>query len=96
MLRSLFIEGSIVTTEARAKAIRPMAEKLVTRAKEPTVANRRILISRMGGDERIVSKIVATAETFKERAGGYLRVVKMGPRKGDGSAMATIQFVDKA
>ena len=94
LIRSLFVKGSITTTESRAKAIRPMAEKLITRGKDATLADRRTLIARMGGDARIAHKIETIAAGFKDRAGGYLRIVKMGPRKGDGSPMATIQFTE--
>lgn len=94
LLRSLFIKSSITTTQARAKALRPMAERLITRAKNPTLATHRIIVARMGGDARAAKKIETVAETFKARAGGYLRIVKQGPRKGDGSQMAVIGFVE--
>ncbi|HEX8993730.1 MAG TPA: 50S ribosomal protein L17 [Candidatus Paceibacterota bacterium] len=93
LVRSLFLKGSITTTEARAKAIRPIAEKLVTRGKTGSLADRRIIISRMAGDTRAAGKVETIATKFKERAGGYLRIVKMGPRKGDGASMANISFV---
>ena len=93
LTRSLFLKESITTTATRAKALRPIAEKLVTRAKNPTLANHRVLLSRTYGDERLVKKIESIAAEQKERAGGYLRVVKLPARKSDGSAMAVIQFV---
>ncbi len=92
LLRSLALKGRIQTTEARAKEIRPMMEKLVTRGKNPTLANRRVMISAVG-DAGAVKKIIAAAETHKERAGGYLRIVKLGERKGDAAKMAVIEFV---
>jgi len=92
LARNLILEGRIQTTEARAKEIRPMVEKLLTRSKAPTVANRRLLVARLG-DEEVVTKLVATAQAYQERPGGYLRIVKMGPRKGDASPMAIIEFV---
>ena len=61
--------------------------------KNPTLANHRVLLSRTYGDERLVKKIESIAAEQKERAGGYLRVVKLPARKSDGSAMAVIQFV---
>ncbi len=92
LARNLVLKGRITTTEARAKEIRPLVEKLVTRGKNATLANRRMLISALG-DERTAAKLIKTAEGFKTRAGGYIRIVKMGPRKGDASPMALIEFV---
>ena len=92
LLRSLALRGRIQTTEARAKEIRPMMEKLVTRGKNPTLANRRVMISAVG-DAGAVKKIIAAAETHKARMGGYLRIVKLGERKGDAAKMAVIEFV---
>ena len=80
------------TTEARAKEIRPLVEKMMTKGKNPTLANRRLLIAEIG-DERAAGKLVKMAESYKERAGGYIRIVKMGPRKGDAAPMAIIEFV---
>lgn len=92
LARSLVVHGRIKTTEAKAKEVRPMVEKLLTRGKNDTLANRRILIARLG-DSRTASKLIAASETHKARAGGYLRIVKLGARKGDGSPMAVIEFV---
>lgn len=91
--RSLVLHGKITTTEARAKEIRPLVEKLVTRGKTPTLANRRILISRFGGDQRAAKKVETIAEKYQSRAGGYLRITKLGKRVSDGSPMAVIEFV---
>ncbi len=64
----------------------------MTRGKNATLADRRMLISALG-DASTAQKLIKTAEGYKERAGGYLRVIKMGPRKGDASPMAMIEFV---
>ena len=69
-----------------------MVEKLVTRGKSNTLANRRALISALG-DAKVADKLIKTAEQYKERTGGYTRIVKMLPRKGDASPMALIEFV---
>lgn len=90
--RNLIIKGRITTTEARAKEIRPMVEKMLTKAKTPTLANRRLLVSALA-DERVTAKLIKTAAEYTERKGGYLRIVKMGPRKGDAAPMAIIEFV---
>lgn len=92
LMRSLVLRGRIQTSEAKAKEIRPLVEKLVSRGKSATIANRRMLISQLG-DAATAAKLIKTAENYKERAGGYVRIVKMGPRKGDAAAMALIEFV---
>lgn len=92
LARNLVIKGKIKTTEARAKEIRPLVEKLVTRAKAVTLAGRRILIAELG-DVTTANKLIRTAAAYTERKGGYIRITKMGPRKGDGAAMAVIEFV---
>jgi large subunit ribosomal protein L17 len=92
LARSLVLRGRMQTTLAKAKEIRPLVEKMVTRGKKDTLSNRRMLIAQLG-DERIAGKLIKTAETYKERPGGYLRIVKMGPRKGDAAQMAVIEFV---
>lgn len=92
LARNLVIKGKITTTEARAKEIRPMVEKLVTRGKSATVPNRRMLVAQLG-TVAVANKLIKTAQGYTERQGGYLRITKMGPRKGDGAAMAVIEFV---
>lgn len=92
LARNLLIKGSIQTTEARAKAIRPMVEKIITRGKKDTLASRRLLISTLG-DERTANKAIKTAAQYQDREGGYLRIVKLGQRSGDASHMAVIEFV---
>jgi large subunit ribosomal protein L17 len=92
LARNLVIKGKIKTTEARAKEIRPLVEKMVTKAKAPTLANRRMLISSLGA-ATTAAKLIRTAGAYGERTGGYLRITKMGPRKGDAAKMAIIEFV---
>lgn len=92
LARSLVLRGKMQTTLAKAKEIRPMVEKMVTRGMQGTLASRRLLIAQLG-DERVVGKLITTAATYKGRAGGYLRITKMGPRKGDAAEMAVIEFV---
>ena len=86
--------GSIVTTEARAKEIRPNVERLVTFAKKQTLASRRIIISRVH-NEKIANKLYnELGPRYAERAGGYLRITKIAQtRKRDGTRMARIEFV---
>lgn len=86
--------GKIETTETRAKAIRPIVERLVSLAKKQNLASRRLLLSRMH-NKRVVGKLMEeVAPRYEERAGGYLRIVKSAKhRKRDGSSLATIEFV---
>jgi large subunit ribosomal protein L17 len=92
LARNLVVKGKIKTTEARAKEIRPLVEKLVTKAKTPTLANRRALIVSLGAAVT-ATKIIKIAGNYADRTGGYLRITKMGPRKGDAAPMAVIEFV---
>lgn len=82
------------TTEVRAKAIRPVVEKLVTMARKNTLAARRLLISRLQ-NERLVGKLMSDiAPRYTSRPGGYLRITKLAAvRKRDGAKMARIEFV---
>ncbi|HXV26811.1 MAG TPA: 50S ribosomal protein L17 [Candidatus Paceibacterota bacterium] len=88
----LIEHGRIRTTEARAKSLRPVAEKLVTRAKQGDLAARRILSAKLG--PAAVTKLMGDiAPRFADRKGGYTRVVKLGRRTSDGAPMAVIEFV---
>ena len=92
LARSLILRGKITTTEAKAKEIRPMVEKLVTKGKSATLANRRLLVTALG-DITAANKLIKTAEAYTKRSGGYIRIIKMVQRKGDASPMALIEFV---
>ncbi len=93
LLRSLVLHEGITTTEAKAKELRKYIEPLVTKAKDATVANRRIIASRIG-DAKATKKLVEViAPAHKARNGGYTRVIKLPLRKSDGAKMAHIQFV---
>jgi large subunit ribosomal protein L17 len=91
---SLFLHERILTTEAKAKELRPNVEKMITKAKNPTLANRRNLLSGLYNNTEVVNKLVESiAPRYAERAGGYTRITKLVPRKGDASPMAVIEFV---
>jgi len=92
LARSLVLKGRMLTTEARAKEIRPLVEKMITRGKKDTLVARRMLVAALG-DIRTANKLIKIAAGYAERAGGYLRITKMGPRKGDASPMAVVEFV---
>jgi len=92
LVTALVRDEKIVTTVAKAKEIRPVVEKLVTKAKTDSLATRRLLISRVGtvSTRKLVGEI---APRYKERAGGYTRIVKMTARKSDASPRALIEFI---
>ena len=99
LLRSMIIYKKIVTTEARAKEIQPMVEKLVTRAKDDSVHSRRIARAAIGGksssDEDIVKELFTViAPNFKDRPGGYTRMAHKGVRRGDGAPTVVLEFVN--
>lgn len=89
----LFEHGRIVTTEAKAKRVQPLAEKLITKAKRGDLHARRLVLSTIR-DKGVVHTLFADiAPTFAERDGGYTRITKVGPRKGDNAPMAVIELV---
>lgn len=92
LMRSLIVHERISTTEAKAKEIRPMIEKIVTRAKTDTVANRRLVNARVGDADAVKKLFTAIAPRYKSRAGGYVRIVKRAV-KADGRKNAYIAFV---
>ncbi|MGC8770175.1 MAG: 50S ribosomal protein L17 [Brevinematia bacterium] len=92
---SLYKYESITTTVEKAKALRPFVEKLITKAKNDTVASRRLVFSRLR-DEKIVKKLFEDiAQRYKNRNGGYTRIYKLGHRAGDASEMAIIELVEE-
>jgi large subunit ribosomal protein L17 len=95
MAASLIKHEQIVTTLPKAKALRPVVERLVTLAKKGDLASRRLVVSRMR-DETQAKKLFDTlAPRYKARAGGYTRVLKAGFRHGDNAPLAVIEFVDR-
>jgi large subunit ribosomal protein L17 len=98
-LQSLIENERIVTTLPKAKELRPIAEKVITRGKLDTVHARRWVLARMPNTEKrrtMVKKVFDDiAPRFSERPGGYLRIVKLGPRQGDGAEMAVLEFVER-
>jgi large subunit ribosomal protein L17 len=95
LAQALIVRGKIKTTLPRAKEIRPFVEKLVTRAKNPTLANMRVLTTRLGTeDKKVLKKLLdLTEKNYKDRTGGYLRITKLGARQGDAAPQAIIEFV---
>ena len=94
LMRSLIIHERIATTEAKAKELRPIIEKLVTQARVDTVASRRLVASRLGNDAASTAKLfTAIAPRYAERPGGYTRIVKRAPSSTDARKEAYIAFV---
>jgi large subunit ribosomal protein L17 len=94
LVEALILKEKILTTEARAKALRPMLEKMITRGKTGTIATRRQLASALGGRPSVVKKIVDTlGPRFKDRNGGYTRITKVVTKSSDGRSNAVIEFV---
>jgi large subunit ribosomal protein L17 len=95
-LSSLIQHEQIRTTLEKAKELRPLAERIVTRGKRGTVHDRR-LVGRWLADRKEVAKLFdEIAPRFAERQGGYTRIIKLGPRRGDGAEMAILEFVEKS
>lgn len=93
---ALFEHGRITTTETRARLLRPVAEKLITKAKRGDLHNRREVLKTIRDKSVVHTLFTEIAPTFAERPGGYTRVTKIGPRKGDNAPMAVIELVTEA
>ena len=92
---SLFEHGRITTTEAKARRLRPFAERLITKAKRGDLHNRRQVL-RVIRDKGVVHELFTEiAPRYATRPGGYLRITKVGPRKGDNAPMAVIELVEE-
>jgi len=98
LLRSLavafFTHDKIDTTEAKAKAVRPWLEKLVTRAKTNDLNSRRILMSEVPSPVVVERLLSAIGPTFSERPGGYTRLTRLGPRSSDNAPIVRLEFVE--
>ena len=95
MAASLIKHEQITTGVAKAKELRPYIEKLITLAKKGGLSNRRLAHSRLMDDAQLVKLFAVLAERYKDRNGGYTRVIKAGFRASDASAMAIIELVDR-
>jgi large subunit ribosomal protein L17 len=90
---SLFEHGRITTTEAKARVLRPVAERLITKAKKGDLHNRRQVLQTIKDKGVVHILFEEIAPRFAERPGGYTRITKLGPRKGDNAPMAVIELV---
>ncbi len=94
LLSELAIRGRIKTTFAKAKEIRPIMEKLITRGKKGTLASLKILLASNLNKEAATKIFKEISPKFSKRQGGYTRISKLGPRKSDSAEMAVIEFVE--
>ena len=95
MATSLFRHEIIKTTLPKAKELRRFAEPLITRAKEDSVANRRVIFSRLRDNEVTAKLFTDLGPRYQDRPGGYIRILKCGFRAGDKAPMAYVELVDR-
>ena len=93
LVASLFAAEGIVTTEAKAKAMRPVAEKVITKAKRGGLHRHRQVVSFLGDKDMATKLFEDIAPRYSARNGGYTRILKLGPRHGDNAPMARIELV---
>jgi large subunit ribosomal protein L17 len=93
---ALFEHGRITTTEAKARRLRPLAEKLITKAKRGDLAARRQVLTVVQDKGVVHTLFTEIGPRFENRPGGYTRITKLGPRKGDSAPMALIELVEES
>ena len=93
LVASLIAAEALVTTETKAKAMRPVAERVITKAKKGGLHNQRQVVSFLRDKEMAHKLFTEIAPRYENRAGGYTRILKLGPRPGDNAPMARIEFV---
>ena len=94
LVASLIIHKRVKTTLAKAKAARPLAEKLVTLGKGGTLHDRRLAVAKIGQKDAVATLFKNIAPGFKDRKGGYTRIIKLGPRQSDSAPVAFLEWVD--
>ena len=94
LAQNLFEHGRITTTEAKARRLRPYAEALITKAKTDTVANRRLVVKVIRDKSILHTLFTEIGPAMATRPGGYTRITKVAPRKGDNAPMAVIEIVE--
>lgn len=95
LANQLILHEKIVTTEAKAKAVKPIVEKLITKAKVNTLHNRRLLLKKLVSENTVRKMLEVIGPKFKDRRGGYTRIVRLGNRTNDAAPMAAILFVEE-
>lgn len=84
---------SITTTHAKAKFLRPYAEKIITKARRGDLHARRTILKKINNNDVVTKLFDEIAPRYQDRPGGYLRIIKLGPRRGDGAEMAKVELV---
>ena len=93
LVASLIAAEAITTTEAKAKAVRPIAEKVITRARKGGLHNHRQVVSFLRDREMAAKLFEGIGPRYQDRDGGYIRLVKVGPRQGDNAPMVRVELV---
>jgi large subunit ribosomal protein L17 len=93
LAQELFWEERVTTTVAKAKLLRPYAEKLITKARSGSLHARRQILAKIEDTEVVTHLFDEIAPRYEERPGGYTRIVRVGPRRGDGAEMAIIELI---
>lgn len=93
LAQELFWDERVTTTLAKAKMLRPYAEKMITKARTGTLHNRRLILRDIEDTEVVTRLFDEVAPRYSDRPGGYTRIVRVGPRRGDGTEMAIIELV---
>lgn len=93
LLSSFALHGKIQTTKAKAKVVQPMAERMITMAKQGTLSSRRNIQKTLHTEKAVKAMMENISPRMKERNGGYTRIVKIGPRKGDGADMVQLELI---
>ena len=94
LVASLILHKRVKTTLAKAKEARPLAEKLVTLGKSGTLHARRLAVAKIGQKDAVATLFKSIAPSFKDRKGGYTRIIKLGPRNSDSAKIALLEWVD--
>lgn len=89
----LIKHGQITTTHAKAKVLRPYAEKIITKARRGDLHARRTVLKKIQNNDVVTKLFDDVAPRYEDRPGGYLRIIKLGPRRGDGAEMAKVELV---
>jgi large subunit ribosomal protein L17 len=93
MVTDFLDNGRLETTVTRCKEVAPLAEKMITLGKKDTLATRRKALAYMTREDVVTKVFTKTAPEYSERNGGYTRIIRIGPRRGDGAEMAIIELV---
>ena len=93
LAQELFWDERVTTTVAKAKMLRPYAEKMITKARRGSLHDRRMILRDIGDTEVVTRLFDEVAPRYTERPGGYTRLLRLGPRRGDGAEMAIVDLV---